>query len=197
MSSQEDDVTELLAAWSNGDEAARDKLMPLVYDELRRLAGRYLRSERPDHTLQTTALVHEAYLRLIDQRDVQWQNRAHFFAISAQLMRRILVDHARSHHAHKRGGDIRPLPIEEAAELFHVRDAEMLALDDALTSLEAIAPRQCRIVELRFFGGLTEKETAHVLGIAGITVKRDLRIAKAWLRREIAGATSSALDHDT
>ncbi|MCM3874008.1 MAG: sigma-70 family RNA polymerase sigma factor [Pyrinomonadaceae bacterium] len=195
MSSQED-VTELLAAWSNGDAAAGNRLMPLVYDELRRLAGRYLRSERPDHTLQTTALVHEAYLRLIDQRDVQWQNRAHFFAISAQLMRRILVDHARSHHAHKRGGDSRPLPIEEAADLFQVREPEMLALDDALIGLEAIAPRQCRIVELRFFGGLTEKETAHVLGISGITVKRDLRTAKAWLRREIAGATSSVVDHD-
>lgn len=184
MSSPED-VTELLAAWSNGDAAAGDKLMPLVYDELRRLAGRYLRSERPDHTLQTTALVHEAYLRLIDQREVHWQNRAHFFAISAQLMRRILVDHARSHRARKRGGDSRALPIEEAANLFHVRAAEMLALDDALMSLEAIAPRQSRIVELRFFGGLTEQETAHVLGVSGITVKRDLRIAKAWLRREI------------
>lgn len=195
MSSQ-DHVTDLLVAWSNGDEAARDKLMPLVYDELRRLAGRYLRSERSDHTLQTTALVHEAYLRLVDQRDVQWQNRAHFFAISAQLMRRILVDHARSHHAHKRGGDSRPLPIDEAANLFHVRDAELLALDEALIGLEAIAPRQSRIVELRFFGGLTEKETAHVLGISGITVKRDLRIAKAWLRREIAGTTSSTQNHD-
>src|SRR5688500_7414439 len=130
------DVTQLLADWSNGDHAALDKLVPLVYDELRHLANRYLRSERPDHTLQTTALVHEAYLRLVDQREVHWQNRAHFFAISAQLMRRILVDHARSHQAHKRGGDKTRLPLEEAADVSHEQDVDMVALDDALMSLE-------------------------------------------------------------
>lgn len=179
-------ITQMLLDWSRGDQQALDKLMPLVYDELRRLASHYLRHERPDHTLQTTALVHEAYLQLIDQRHVRWQNRAHFFGIAATLMRRILVEHARSRHAAKRGGGESKLSIDEVIGLSKQREVDLIALDDALTGLAAIDPEKSRMVELRFFGGLTVKETAEVLGVSPITVHRAWRITKAWLQRELS-----------
>jgi RNA polymerase sigma-70 factor, ECF subfamily len=178
-------VTQLLIDWRNGDPEAVDKLMPLVYDELHRLAARYMRRERSDHTLQPTALIHEAYLRLVDQRNVQWQNRAHFFAIAAQLMRRIVINHARDRAAGKRGGVARKVPLDEAIDLSGERAADLIALDDALTGLATIDPQQSRIVELRFFGGLNVEETAEILAVSPATVKREWRIAKAWLRKEI------------
>jgi RNA polymerase sigma factor (TIGR02999 family) len=179
------DVTELLLDWSNGNKEALAKLMPLVYDELRRLAGGYLRREPPGHTLQATALVHEAYLQLIDQRKVRWQNRAHFFGIAATLMRRILVEHARSHHAVKRGSAESKLALDEAISFSKEPEVDLLALDDALTGLAAMDSQKSRIVELRFFGGLTVEQTAEVLGVAPITVHRAWRIIKAWLRQEL------------
>jgi RNA polymerase sigma factor (TIGR02999 family) len=178
-------VTQLLLAWREGDPAALDQLTPLVYDELRRLAGGYLRRERQGHTLQTSGLVHEAFLRLIDQR-VDWQNRAHFFGIAAQLMRRILVDYARGQQSAKRGGGGVHLALEEALEEARAQDADVIALDDALTSLAVFDPRQSRIVELRYFGGLTIEETAEVLGIGHATVEREWNLARAWLRRELS-----------
>jgi RNA polymerase sigma factor (TIGR02999 family) len=177
------DVTRLLVDWSNGDQAALEKLLPLVNAELRQLARRYMRRESPGHTLQTSALVNEAYLRLIDQRNVQWQNRAHFFGIAAQLMRRILIDHARSHHYAKRGGGALRVSLDEAAAVTEARAAELLAVDEALEKLTTMDARKGRIVELRFFGGLTEEETAEVMGISSPTVQREWRAAKAWLRR--------------
>jgi RNA polymerase sigma factor (TIGR02999 family) len=177
------DVTQLLVDWSNGDQAALDKLLPLVNAELRQLARRYMRRESPGHTLQTSALVNEAYLRLIDQKQVQWQNRAHFFGIAAQLMRRILIDHARSHHYAKRGGGAIKVSLDEAAAVTEARAAELLAVDEALEKLTAMDARKGRIVELRFFGGLTEEETAEVMDISTPTVQREWRAAKAWLRR--------------
>lgn len=180
------EVTQLLINWSNGDQKALEKLMPLVYAELRRLARRYMRREHAGHTLQTTALVNEAYLRLIEQQSVRWQNRAHFFGIAAQLMRRILVDHARRYHCAKRGGGALQVSLDEAAVVSDERGAELLALDDALKSLEAIDARKGRVVELRFFGGLSIEETAGVLGVTPMTVVRDWKMAKAWLRREIS-----------
>ena len=179
------DVTQMLVDATRGDPAALDQLMPLVYDELRRLADHYLRRERPDHTLQATALVHEAYLQLIDQRQVNWQNRAHFIGLAAQLMRRILVEHARGHHAAKRAGAGCKLSLEEAAGLSQERAVDLVALDDVLTGLARMDARKSQIVELRFFGGLTEEETAEALGVAPITVKREWRIAKVWLQREL------------
>jgi len=179
------DVTQMLVDATRGDPAALDQLLPLVYDELRRLAGHYLRRERPDHTLQATALVHEAYLQLIDQRQVNWQNRAHFIGLAAQLMRRILVEHARGHHAAKRAGAGCKLSLEEAAGLSQERAVDLVALDDVLTGLARMDARKSQIVELRFFGGLTEEETAEALGVAPITVKREWRIAKVWLQREL------------
>jgi RNA polymerase sigma factor (TIGR02999 family) len=179
------DVTQLLIDWSRGDQEALAKLMPLIYDELRRLAARYLRHERPDHTLQPTALVHEVYLRLINQSRVQWQSRAHFFGIAAQAMRRILVDHARRHHAAKRGGLQPRLSLDEAVRVSAAHSADLIALDDALSRLAAIDAQQSRIVELRFFGGLTVAETAAVIGASPPTVKRHWTVAKAWLYREI------------
>jgi RNA polymerase sigma factor (TIGR02999 family) len=176
----------MLHDWSNGDREALDKLIPIVYQELRRQAARYLRREHPGHTLQTTGLIHEAYLRLIDQRSVQWQNRAHFFAISAQLMRRILVDHARSREAAKRGGSDIKLPLEDGMIASEVREMDLVALDEALERLAAIDPQQGHVVELRFFSGLSVEETAEVLGVSQRTVKRDWNVAKAWLRREIS-----------
>jgi RNA polymerase sigma factor (TIGR02999 family) len=172
-----------LVDWSNGDQAALDKLLPLVNAELRQLARRYMRRESPGHTLQTSALVNEAYLRLIDQKQVQWQNRAHFFGIAAQLMRRILIDHARSHHYAKRGGGAIKVSLDEAAAVTEARAAELLAVDEALEKLTAMDARKGRIVELRFFGGLTEEETAEVMDISTPTVQREWRAAKAWLRR--------------
>jgi RNA polymerase sigma factor (TIGR02999 family) len=186
MSSPED-VTRILREVSGGDREAPARLMPLVYDELRRLANHYLRQERPDHTLQPTALVHEAYLRLVDQTRVDWQNRAHFFGVAAQLMRRILVDHARRHQASKRGGFRQKLTLDEAVDYSQTRDVDLVRLDDALTALAQFDTRQSRIVELRFFGGLTIEETAEALAVSPATVKVDWSMAKAWLRREIGG----------
>jgi RNA polymerase sigma factor (TIGR02999 family) len=185
MTTVSHEVTQLLLKWSNGDQEARDQLMPLVYSELHRLAHHYLRRERPAHTLQTTALVHEAYLRLIGVEDVRWQDRNHFLSLAASLMRRILVEYARSHHASKRGGGLK-LSFDEAVHLLQARVADLVALDDALTALASIDPRQSRIVELRFFGGLTVEETADVLGISCRTVKREWSVARAWLHRELA-----------
>ncbi len=178
-------VTQLLVAWSNGDETARDELMLLVYQELHRLAHQYMKRESPGHTLQTSALVNEAFVKLIDQKDVQWQNRAHFFGIAAQLMRRILVDHARCRQYLKRGGGARHVSLEEVAIVSQERAADVVALDDALTSLAAVDARKSQIVELRFFGGLSIEETAEVLAVSPGTVMRDWTLAKAWLRREM------------
>ncbi len=182
-SSQE--VTQLLVEWGNGSRAALDKLMPLVYEELRRLARRHMRREREGHTLQTSALVNEAYLKMINEREMQWQNRAHFFAVAAQLMRMILIDHARARKVAKRGGGANQVPLDEALVVSDERAAELLALDDALKALEAVDERKSRIAELRFFGGLSVEETAEVLKISRATVMREWRMAKAWLYREL------------
>jgi RNA polymerase sigma factor (TIGR02999 family) len=179
------DVTRLLQQWSTGQEQALDRLLPQIHDELRKLAASYLRRERPDHTLQPTALVNEAFLKLVDQRAVKWQNRAHFFGIAAQAMRRILVDHARAHASSKRGGAIRKVPLNDAAVMGRVMDVDLLALDEALTRLAAMDPQQSRIVELRFFGGLTTEETAEVMHISLATIGREWRMAKAWLSAEL------------
>jgi RNA polymerase sigma factor (TIGR02999 family) len=179
------DVTDLLIDWSKGDQEALNKLMPLVYDELHRLASRYLRHERSGHTLQTTALVHEAYLKLVDQRNANWQNRVQFFAAAAQVMRHVLVDYARRHRASKRGGDYCRLSLDEARISSEKKDADLLALNEALNSLAAIDPEQSRVVELRVFGGLTVEETAEALGISPRTVKREWSMAKAWLHKQI------------
>ena len=181
------DVTRLLINWTNGDKKSLEALMPLVYGELHRLAKRYLRRERSDHTLQSTALVHEAYLRMVDQKGMQWQNRAHFFAVAAQMIRRILVDHARTHNAEKRGGGALKLELDEAIGVPQRRDLNLVALDDAMNTLAEMDPQQGRIVELRFFGGLSIEETAEVLGISPATVKRDWAVAKAWLYRDLSG----------
>lgn len=182
-SSQE--VTQLLLAWSHGDQEALEKLTPLVDQELHRLAHHYMRREHLGHTLQTSALVNEAYLRLIDQQQVHWQNRAHFFGIAAQMMRRILLDHARSHHYAKRGGGVRKVSLDEAAAVSKDRAAELIALDDALYTLEGFDKRKSQLVELRFFGGLSPQETAEVMGISLRTVEREWQKAKAWLHRAI------------
>ena len=184
-------VTQLLVKWGSGDEKALDKLMPLVYSELRRLASNYLRRERQNHTLQPTALVNEAYLKLIDQKSARWQNRAQFYGVAAQLMRRILVDHARQHQAAKRGGsDQQRLSITSAGQIGAKQLAsepviDLLALHEALEELAVIDPQQGRIVELKFFGGLSIEETAEVLGIGHATVERDWKMARAWLRRKL------------
>jgi RNA polymerase sigma factor (TIGR02999 family) len=179
------DVTRLLTELSAGRQEVLPALIPLVYDELRRLAESYLRRERGDHTLQATALVHEAYLRLVDQNRVKWQNRAHFFGIAAQAMRRVLVDHARAHRASKRGGSYTHVTLHEAAEVAAEQTLDLIALDTALERLSAVDPQQSKIAELRYFGGLTIEETAEVLGVSPATIKREWTIAKAWLRREI------------
>ena len=180
------DVTALLGDWSRGNRTALDQLLPLVYAELRRVAARQLRHERADHTLQPTALVHEAYIRLVDQRQVDWQNRAHFFGVSAQVMRRILVDHARRHGASKRGDGVPSVSIDEAREVAAPsNEIPILALDHALDRLEQVDAELAKIVELRAFGGLTIEETAHVLSVSPSTAKRDWRAAKAWLTREL------------
>lgn len=179
-------VTELLNDWSKGNKEALDQLVPLVYDELRRQAARYLRREQVGHTLQTTALIHEAYLRLVDQRSVHWQNRAQFFGIAGQMMRRILVDHARTKKRAKRGGSDIRVSLDQAVSISSKKDLDIVALDEALGRLEEIDPQQSRIVELRFFSGLSVEETAAVLGISAATVKRDWSVAKAWLHREIS-----------
>ncbi|MDP9100057.1 MAG: sigma-70 family RNA polymerase sigma factor [Verrucomicrobiota bacterium] len=178
-------VTQMLVDWSGGDAEAPARLMPLVYEELRTLAHQYIQRERPDHTLQATGLVHEAYLRLVDQATTTWQNRAHFFGVAAQVMRRILVDYARTHRAEKRGGDWDKLAFDEALAPAAERSVDLIALDDALKDLLALDPRQSQIVELRFFGGLTNEEVGEVLQVSPRTVKREWRMAKAWLRREL------------
>ena len=180
-------ITELLAGYSRGDKDALDQLMPIVYEELRRQASRYLRREQVGHTLQTTALIHEAYVRLVDQRNMQWQNRAHFFAIAAQLMRRILVDHARTKKRVKRGGSDIRVSLADADVAAKDQDLDVVALDEALQRLSHIDEQQSRVVELRFFSGLTVEETAAVMGISPATVKRDWSMAKAWLHRELSG----------
>ena len=185
MSHPTHEVTSLLIDWNNGQPEALASLMPLVYDELRQIAGRYLRKERQDHTLQTTALVHEAYIRLIDQKQANWQNRAQFFGVAANMMRRILVDHARGHAADKRGGGAAKLSLDEAIEIADQKEVDLIALDDALTQLAALDEQQCRVVELRFFGGLTVEEVAEVLKLSPATIKREWSMAKAWLHREL------------
>jgi RNA polymerase sigma factor (TIGR02999 family) len=175
-------------AWNDGDESALEKLVPLVYAELRRLASHHMRRERPDHTLQTTALINEAYLQLVDIRNVQWQNRAHFFALCARLMRRILVDFARSRHYAKRGGGAPHLSLEQAVTVSPQHSPDLVAVDDALHTLATVDDRKAQVVELRFFGGLTVEETAEVLKISPETVRRDWKLAKVWLLRELSGA---------
>jgi RNA polymerase sigma factor (TIGR02999 family) len=179
-------LTEWLVAWSGGDDSALDRLVPVVHAELRRLARREMRRERPDHTLQTTALVNEAYLRLVDVRGVSWKDRAHFFAMSARLMRRILVDHARSRGCRKRGGGARSVPFDEGLVVAGEPGADLVALDDALEALARLDARKSRLVELRFFGGLSVEETAVALGVSQATVMRDWRFAKSWLLKELA-----------
>ena len=186
MTAPSAEVTQLLLAWSKGDQSALDQLAPLVYGELRRLAREHMRRENPGHMLQTTALVNEAYLRLVDLKRLQWQNRAQFFGIAAQLMRRILVDYARSRHYQKRGGATRQVSLDEAATVTKGRSAEFIELDDALESLAAIDTRKSRIVELRYFGGLSVKETAEVLHLSPRTVLREWELARAWLHRELS-----------
>lgn len=182
------EITQLLLAWSHGQQAALDQLIPLVHDELHRIAKRYMGRERPGQTMQTTALVDEAYLRLVDSSRVHWQNRAHFFAIAAQLMRRILVDFARSRHNLKRGGRAKQVSLDEALVVSSERGADIVALDDALTALASLDARQSQVVELRFFGGLSITETAEVLKVSEGTVRRDWSLAKAWLHRELSGS---------
>ncbi|MEP6534794.1 MAG: sigma-70 family RNA polymerase sigma factor [Bryobacteraceae bacterium] len=180
------EISTLLRAWSDGDQNALERLTPIVYQELHNLAGRYMNRERPGHSLQTTALVNEAYMRLVDYRRMQWQNRAHFFAVSAQLMRRILVDHARRHNV-KRGGGVQHVELEESAIVGGDEFVDLVGLDDAMNALGLIDPRKVQVVEMRFFGGLSVEETAEVLKISDVTVKRDWRAAKAWLYRELTG----------
>ena len=181
------DVTLLLERWRKGDDAALDQVASLVYDELRRLAGRYLGRERPGQTLQTHDLIHEAFLRLIDQRGVDWQNRAHFFGIAAQMMRRILTDHARRRGFQKRGGGVKAVSLDDVPEVGAERFGEIVAVDEALTELEAAQPDLAKIVELRFFGGFEHDEVAALLGVSEVTVRRRFRLAKAWLYRNLRG----------
>ncbi len=185
MESSPEDVTLLLSDLQNGDKEAASRLMPLVYNELRRLARGYMRRERAEHTLQATALVHEAYLKLVNQRSVNWQGRSHFFGIAAQLMRRILIDHARGHLREKRGGAQQVMALDEALVFSPGQSADLVRLDEALERLAKLDPRQSKIVELRFFGGLSVEESAEFLGISPKTVKRDWSMAKAWLHAEL------------
>lgn len=184
-----EDVSQLLRRWSNGDERALDALTPIVYAQLHRLARRYMKRERPDHSLQTTALIHEAYIRLVDYRRMQWQDRAHFFAVSAQVMRRILVDHARRHNL-KRGRGVQHVGLDEAALFAPEVPIDLVALDHALHALGELAPRKAKVVELRFFGGLSVEEAAAVLDVAPITIRRDWSTAKVWLYRQLTGDRS-------
>ena len=187
-----DDVSQLLLAWSNGDQRALDGLTPIVYAELRRLAHRYMRRERQGHSLQTTALVNEAYIRLVDYRRMQWQNRAHFFAVSAQVMRRILVERARRHNA-KRGRGVQHVSLDDAIIVSQHPSVDFIALDDALNLLARVDPRKVRVVEMRFFGGLSVEETAVVLNVSPVTVRRDWSSAKIWLYRALTGETEDGL----
>jgi RNA polymerase sigma factor (TIGR02999 family) len=189
-SSPPHEITQLLAEWSEGNQAALDQLYPLVYNELRRLAHGYLRRERKGHTLQTTALINEAYLRLVDQKHVHWANRSHFFGISAQIMRRILIDHARRYDYAKRGGGAQRISLDEAAIVAKQRGRTLLLLDEALKSLAKIDPRRSQVVELRYFGGLNNEDIASVLRISENTVTRDWNMARAWLYQELSGSVS-------
>ena len=182
------EVTRLLLAWSEGDKRALEELLPVVYQELHAMARRYMAAERPDHTLQASALVNEAYLKLVDVRKAQWKNRAHFFGVSAQLMRRILVDFGRRRHYQKRGDGVRALTLNEDLAIAAARATDLIALDDALNILADVDPRRVRVVELRFFAGLTVEETAEVLNVSAETVARDWRVAKVWLHRELEKA---------
>lgn len=186
MASSAGSITRLLLNWREGDKTALDRLVPLVYREMRRLAGYYMRRQRADHTLQTSALINEAYLRLIDHKNMRWENRAHFYAVAAQAMRRILVDHARSRGYQKRGGGALKVSFDEAAIGAEERAAELIALDDALKDLAAMDPRKSQIVELRYFGGLSVDETAEVIGVSAVTIMREWRSAKGWLLRAIS-----------
>ena len=190
--SSQHEVTRLLIRLTDGDGDVLGELLPLVYDELRRLAAGYLRRERPGHTLQPTALVHEAYLRMVDQSQVRWQNRAHFLGVAAQMMRRILVDHARGQRAEKRGGEIQKLSLDENIDVSGERAADLVALDEALERLAEFDPQKARVVELRFFGGLSVEETAEVLGVSAPTVKRQWRMAKAWLYGQVSNKEQEA-----
>ncbi len=189
-------ITQMLVDWGNGDQAALEKLTPLVYGELHRLARRYMGKERPGHTLQTSALVNEVYIRLIDWKNIHWQNRAHFFAVSAQLMRRILVDFARSRNYAKRGGAAHYVSLNETMVVSREKDADLVALDDALDSLARLNERQSRVVELRFFGGLELQEIAEVLKVSVGTVRRDWSIARAWLHRELSRGVQMEIEND-
>ncbi|HKS39054.1 MAG TPA: sigma-70 family RNA polymerase sigma factor [Blastocatellia bacterium] len=191
MSTLSNSVTQLLIEWRDGDKTALDKLVPLVYEELRRLAHYYVRRERAGHTLQTSGLVNEAYLRLVDHKGMRWQNREHFYAVAAQAMRRILVDYARSRNYAKRGGEALIVELDEAAIVAKKQVADLVALDDALQDLAAIDPRKSRIVEMRYFGGMSVEETASVLGVAPITVMREWSAAKAWLLRQMSAENTS------
>ena len=186
MTPSSESITQLLTEWRDGDKTALDRLIPLVYEELRRLAHHYLRRERPGYTLQTTALVNEAYLKLVDHKGMRWQNRSHFYAVAAQAMRRILIDQARSRDAAKRGGGANVVSLDEAAILAQTQAAQLLALDDALNQLALIDKRKSRIVELRYFGGLSVEETAEVIGVSPVTVMREWSSAKAWLLRAMS-----------
>ena len=186
------EITQLLAEWSDGNQGALDKLYPLVYNELRRLAHGYLRRERKGHTLQTTALINEAYLRLVDQKHVHWASRSHFFGISAQIMRRILIDHARLHKYAKRGGEAHRVSLDEIAIVANERSSELLLLDEALNRLAEMDPRRSQVVELRYFGGLNNEEIAGVLKISENTVTRDWKMARAWLYQELSGSVDAA-----
>ncbi len=188
------EITQLLLSWSKGNDTALEQLIPLVYPELKRVARRYMAKESPAHTLQTSALINEAYLRLVDQRAVEWQDRAHFFRMASQVMRHILIDHARKYRFQKRGAGATHVALDEVIIGNRVRAAELVALDDALTALAAVDPRKVQIVELRFFGGLTVQETAEVMKLSPITIKREWRSAKAWLQTEIGESSGSSLE---
>lgn len=196
MQPSAEEVTRLLVELRNGNPEARDSLISLVYEQLHRLAAGLMWRERPDHTLQPTALVNEAYLRLVSQKDATWQDRTHFFGIAARLMRQILVEHARAHQAEKRGGKVERLPLDQALEFSPAKSRELIELDDALKSLERLDPQQARVVELRFFGGLTEEETAAELGISSRTVRRDWVTARAWLHGELTGRRKAVTDRN-
>ena len=197
MAALQHEITQLLLKWSGGDASALDQLVPMLYPELRRIARRYMGRENPEHTLQTSALINEAYLRLVNQQSVEWQDRSHFFAVASQVMRRILVDHARRYSYKKRGGgSATRISLDENAAVIEARAAEFVALDDALEELGKIDERKLRIVELRFFGGLTVEETAEVLKISPITVKREWRSARAWLLREMNGDAAPGVERE-
>ena len=196
MTAPTEEITDLLTNWSRGEEAALERLVPLVYPELRRIAKRQMARENPDHTLQTSALINEAYLKLVDREKVDWQNRAHFFAVSAQVMRHILIDHARKYLYNKRGGGAQHVPLEEAAIVEEKRSSDLVDLDEALKALATLDPRRSQIIELKFFGGLKAEEIAEVMGISPSTVQREWRVAKAWLHHTMTRQTHNDLVGD-